>query len=90
MQFGSLGKEDPLEKEMATHPSILAWRISWTEVPAGLQSKGCKESDTTEATEHSPSTVISEFGNFDLIFFFCIRILILFILSKRKESLSTQ
>ena len=34
----SLGCEDPLEKEMATHFSILAWRISWTEEPDGLQS----------------------------------------------------
>ena len=33
----SLGCKDPLEKEMATHPSILAWRISWTEEPGGLQ-----------------------------------------------------
>ena len=36
----SLGQEDPLEKEMATHPSILAWIIPWTEEPGGLQSKG--------------------------------------------------
>ena len=41
----SLDGEDPLEKEMATHSSILAWRIPWTEEPGGLQSK---ESDTTE------------------------------------------
>jgi len=34
----SLGQENPLEKEMATHSSILAWRILWTEVPGGLQS----------------------------------------------------
>ena len=34
----SLGQEDPLEKDMATHSSILAWRISWTEEPGGLQS----------------------------------------------------
>ena len=34
----SLGWEDPLEKEMATHSSILAWKISWTEEPGGLQS----------------------------------------------------
>ena len=39
----SLGQEDPLEKEMATHSSILAWKISWTEEPGGL-----KESDMTE------------------------------------------
>ena len=36
----SLAWEDPLEKEMATHSSILAWIISWTEEPAGLQSMG--------------------------------------------------
>ena len=35
-----LGQEDPLEEEMATHPSILAWRIPWTEEPGGLQSMG--------------------------------------------------
>ena len=36
----SLDWEDPLEKEMATHSSILAWKISWTEEPCGLQSMG--------------------------------------------------
>ena len=44
----SLGREGPLEKEMATHSSILAWRIPWTEELGGLQSTGRKESDTTE------------------------------------------
>ena len=44
----SLGWEDPLEKEMATHSSILAWRIPWMEELGGLQSTGHKESDTTE------------------------------------------
>ena len=39
-QVQSLGWEDPLEKEMATHSSILAWRILWTEEPGGLQSMG--------------------------------------------------
>ena len=37
------GWEDPLEKEMTTHSSILAWRIPWTEKPGGLSSWGCKE-----------------------------------------------
>ena len=46
--FRSLGGEDPLEKEMATHSSILAWRIPWTEELGGLQSKGHKELDTNE------------------------------------------
>ena len=44
----SLGWEDPLEKEMAIHSSILAWRIPWTEEPAGLQSMDRKELDMTE------------------------------------------
>ena len=43
MQVQSLGWEDTLEKEMATHSSILAWRIPWTEEPGGLQSMACKE-----------------------------------------------
>ena len=38
----SPGWEDPPEKGMATHPSILAWRIPWTEEPGGLQSMGCQ------------------------------------------------
>ena len=44
----SLSWEDPLEKGMATQPGILAWRISWTEEPGRLQSRGGKQSDTTE------------------------------------------
>ena len=47
MQAYSLGQEEPLKKEMATHSSILAWEISWTEEPGGLQSMGCKELDMT-------------------------------------------
>ena len=43
-----LGWEDPLEKEMATHSSILAWRIPWTEEPGGLQSIGSQESDMAQ------------------------------------------
>ena len=43
-----LGWEDPLEEGMATHSSILAWGIPWTEEPGGLQSIGSKKSDTTE------------------------------------------
>ena len=42
-----LGWEDPLEKEMATHYSILAWRIPWTKEPGRLQSMGLQESDMT-------------------------------------------
>ena len=47
-QVQSLGQEDPLEKESATHSSILAWRIPWTEEPAGYSPKSLEESDTTE------------------------------------------
>ena len=43
----SLGQEDPLEKEMATHPSMLTWEIPWTEEPGVLQSTVTKESGTT-------------------------------------------
>ena len=42
----SLGQEDPLEKAMATHSHILAWRIPWTEEPGGLQSMGVAKSRT--------------------------------------------
>ena len=47
-QVQLLDQEDPLEEEMATYSSILAWRIPWTEKLAGLQSMGHKELDTTE------------------------------------------
>ena len=40
MQVQSLGREDPLEKEMAAHSSILAWKIPWMEEPGGVQSMG--------------------------------------------------
>ena len=54
----SSDQEDPLEKEMATHSSILSWRMLWTEEPGGLQSVGL-ESDTNEQltgewARHSP------------------------------------
>ena len=46
MRFQSLGREDPLKKEMAAHSSTLAWRIPWTEKPGGLQSMGSQKSRT--------------------------------------------
>ena len=49
----SLGWEDPLEQEMATLSSILAWRVLWREEPGGLQSMGCKGSDRTEQLTHT-------------------------------------
>ena len=47
MRVQSLGWEDSLEEGMATHSSILTWRIPWTEEPGGLQSMGHKELNTT-------------------------------------------
>ena len=46
MQVRSLGQEDPLEKEMATHSSILAWEMPWTEEPGGLRCSGSQKSQT--------------------------------------------
>ena len=46
MQIRSLGQEDPLEEETATHSNILAWKIPWTEEPGGLQSTGLLKSWT--------------------------------------------
>jgi len=56
MQVSSLGLEDPLEKDMATHSRILAWKIPWTEEPGRLPSEGLQKSqtvsDTTVTTPH--------------------------------------
>ena len=52
-----LGREDPLEKEMATHSSILAWRIPWTVGPNGLQSMGSHRVGYNLATELPPHTL---------------------------------
>ena len=49
----SLGWEDPLEKEMATHSSILAWRIPWTEEPGPIQSMGSQKSQTLLNDKHT-------------------------------------
>ena len=51
----SLGREDPLEKEMATHSSTLAWRIPWTEAPGGYSPWSHKESDTAKHAQHRMS-----------------------------------
>ena len=53
-----LGREDPLEKEMATHSSILAWRIPWTEEPGKLQSMGLHR------VRHDGATNNSEYKSF--------------------------
>ena len=52
-QVQSLGQEYPLEKEMATHSSTLAWKIPWTEDPGRLQYMGSQELDTTEQLHFS-------------------------------------
>ena len=52
-QVQSLAQEDPLEKEMAIHSSILAWEIPWTEEPGGLQSMGSQRVRHDWATEHA-------------------------------------
>ena len=57
LQFQSLGREDPLEEEMATNFSILAWEIPWREEPGCYCSRGHKESDTTEVTEHEHACI---------------------------------
>ena len=49
----SLSWEDPPEKGMTAHSSIIAWRIPWTEEPGGLQSLGLQESDRTERLKHT-------------------------------------
>ena len=49
----SLGREDPLERGLAAHSNILAWRMPWTEKPGGYNPWGHKESDTAEVTWHS-------------------------------------
>ena len=53
----SLGQEDPLEKEMATHSSILAWRIPWTEEHDGLQSMGSQRGRDEEQIHIKPSVL---------------------------------
>ena len=53
MQVRFLGQEDPLEEEMATHDSILAWRIPWTEEPGRLESMELQKVKHDFATEHS-------------------------------------
>ena len=58
MLVQSLGQEDPLEEEMATHSSILAWRIPWTEEPGGLQSMGSQRVRHDWAT--NTHTVLSQ------------------------------
>ena len=57
----SLGWDDPLDKGIATHSSILAWRLPWTEEPGGLQTTRSQEPDTTEAIAcmHTKTTQVA-------------------------------
>ena len=59
MQLQSLGWEDPLEQEMATHSSILAWRIPWTVEPSGLQSMGSQKSWTQLETKQQQLNILA-------------------------------
>ena len=59
MQLASLGREDPLEEETATHSSILAWKIPWTEEPGGLQSMGWQRVRHDWVNEHTQQTLSS-------------------------------
>ena len=58
----SLGQEDPLEEEMATHASVLAWRIPWTEEPGGLQSAGSQRVKHDQVTKHTQPEGIGAWG----------------------------
>ena len=51
MKVLSLGQKDPMEKQMATHSSILAWRIPWTEEPGGRQSMGSQRVNDNRVTK---------------------------------------
>ena len=57
MQVGSLGLEDPLEEGTATHSSILAWKIPWSEEPERLQSTGSQRVGHNWATEHASTNL---------------------------------
>ena len=62
IQVQSLGWEDPLQKGMATHSSILAWRIPWTEEPGWLQSMGSQRVGHNQATKHINKTSIHSYA----------------------------
>ena len=78
MWIRSLGQEDPLEKEMATHSSILAWEIPWTEDPGRLQSMGSQRVRHDLVTKQPPQQ-----NNFISLF----SILVISVFLKLRESL---
>ena len=55
-----MGRKDPLEKEMATHSSTLAWETAWTEEPGGLQSMGSHRVGHDWASEHTQEPMITQ------------------------------
>ena len=62
-----MGREDPLEEEMATHSRIRAWRLPWTEEPGGLQPRGSQKVRHSLETKKATTSIIS---NVNKIFFF--------------------
>ena len=62
-----LGGEDPLEKEMAPHSSVLAWRILWTEEPGGLQSMGSQRVGHNLGTKRPPQPHSLNTGSSDMV-----------------------
>ena len=82
----SLGGEDPLEKEMAIHSSILAWEIPWTEEPGGLQSIGLQRARHDLATEHTHTHVWRQLAIYAYLTYLLIFINSIFLNSKFKNS----
>ena len=66
MKAGSLGQEDPMQKEMAAHSSVLSWRIPWTEEPGRLQSRGLRVRHDLVTKQqlwfHRPTTLMDLFS----------------------------
>ena len=69
-QVQTLGQEDPLEEEMATHSSIFAWKIPWTEEPGGLQSMGVTKNQT-QMSERAQDSLL--YKNTFIFTCFCIK-----------------
>ena len=86
-QVRSLGGEDLLEEEMATHSSILAWRIPWTAEPGGLQSMGHKESHN-RAHPHKVARLQLHNPLYHWAFYFFIRLYHVSFLSEKKQHLN--
>ena len=72
----SLGQEDPLEKEMATHSSLPAWEIPWSEEPGGLQSMRLQNSRTLLLNNNSIMISNNNFINLDTVGLFSLKIVL--------------